>query len=131
MLREIVAIVRCNRWRASAEALQDTGFAALTRQRVFGRGRQRGLRHPGGRPGDVRVSTLPKWMLTLVVEDERVDAAVAALLKANRSGDIGDGKIFVLKVSGVRRVSDGAHDRRALEDATLLPPAGAIAAVAP
>jgi nitrogen regulatory protein PII 2 len=105
MLRELTAIIRSNKWKATAEALRNAGFPAMTRQRVYGRGRQKGLRY-GTEPGAGGIPVLPKWMLTLVVEDEQVDAALAALVAANRSGEIGDGKVFVGKLSGALRLSD-------------------------
>jgi nitrogen regulatory protein PII 2 len=105
MLRELTAIIRSNKWKATAEALRNAGFPALTRQRVYGRGRQKGLRY-GSEPGAGGIPVLPKWMLTLVVEDEQVDAALAAIVAANRSGEIGDGKIFVSKLGGALRLSD-------------------------
>ena len=76
MLRELTAIIRSNKWKATAEALRNAGFPALTRQRVYGRGRQKGLRY-GTEPGAGGIPVLPKWMLTLVVEDEQVDAALS------------------------------------------------------
>ena len=105
MLRELTAIVRSNKWKATAEALRNAGFPALTRQRVYGRGRQKGLRY-GSEPGAGGIPVLPKWMLTLVVEDGQVDRAIEALIAANRSGEIGDGKIFVSKIGGALRLSD-------------------------
>ncbi|MGH7442150.1 MAG: P-II family nitrogen regulator [bacterium] len=117
MLHEIVAVIRTNKWKPTAEALLTAGFPALTRQRVFGRGRQRGLRYAGSGFGSSAggVAVLPKWMFTLLVEDERVDAALAALLSANRSGMIGDGKVFICPLGVVGRFSDGATGRAALE----------------
>ncbi|HTB21834.1 MAG TPA: P-II family nitrogen regulator [bacterium] len=114
MLREITAIIRANRWKPTAEALWEAGFPALTRQRVFGRGRQKGLRYSGDPGSSSGIGVLPKWMLTLVVEDARVDAALAAICKANRSGMIGDGKIFITRLDQVTRLSDGAEDAAAL-----------------
>jgi len=129
MLREITAIIRANKWKPTAEALFDAGFPALTRQRVFGRGRQKGLRYSSdsGRTGGI--AALPKWMLTLVVEDAQVDAALAAITKANRSGMIGDGKVFITRLERVLRLSDDAEGVAALDlgAALDLPVAGAPA----
>jgi nitrogen regulatory protein PII 2 len=105
MLRELTAIIRSSRWRATAEALRSAGFPALTRQRVYGRGRQKGLRY-GTEPNSGGIPVLPKWMLTLWLEDAQVDAAIATIVSANRTGEIGDGKIFVSQVGGVLRLSD-------------------------
>lgn len=104
MLREITAILRSNKWKATLEALRQAGFFALTRQRVYGRGRQKGLRY-GVEPGAGGIPAFPKWMLTLVVEDADVDAAMAAIVAANRTGEIGDGKIFISTVSDALRLS--------------------------
>jgi nitrogen regulatory protein PII 2 len=121
MLREMTIIVRANKWRPTAQALVQAGFPALTRQRVFGRGRQKGLRYSGQSQDGIAV--LPKWMLTLLLEDERVDAAMAAVFSANRSGMIGDGKIFITRLDRVMRFSDGGQDREALR---LFPPVATL-----
>lgn len=115
MLREITAIIRANRWKPTVEALFDAGFPALTRQRVFGRGRQKGLRYSAGTGRQGGIAALPKWMLTLMVEDAQVDAALAAIIRANRSGMIGDGKVFITRLGQVLRLSDGAEGAEALD----------------
>ncbi len=117
MLRELTAVIRSNKWKSTAEALREAGFPALTRQRVYGRGRQKGLRYTT-ETGVGGIPVLPKWMLTLVVEDSQVDRALAALVAANRSGEIGDGKVFVSIVGGALRLSDLQTDAAAL-DVTL------------
>lgn len=121
MLREVTAIVRSSKWKATAEALRDAGFVAMTRQRVYGRGRQKGLRYPSAGSGQAGagIPVLPKWMLTLMVEDFQVDAAVAALVSANRTGEIGDGKIFISVLGNALRLSDRQEGAEALN--TLLP----------
>jgi nitrogen regulatory protein PII len=115
-LREITALIRSSRWTATLEALRQAGFVAVTRQRVYGRGRQRGLRYGledlgAAQPG---IPVLPKWMLTLVLEDHDVDAAVAAIVAANRTGSIGDGKIFISRVGQALRLSTLELGARAL-----------------
>jgi nitrogen regulatory protein PII 2 len=50
------------------------------------------------------VRLLPKWLLTIVVDEAGVDAAVAALMRANQTGSIGDGKIFVSPIAQTLRV---------------------------
>lgn len=105
MLREITVVIRSGKWKATSEALRQAGFLAMTRQRVYGRGRQKGLRY-GTDPLSGGIPVLPKWMLTLFVEDAQVDAAVQAIVAANRTGVIGDGKVFISSVAGVTRLSD-------------------------
>lgn len=113
MLREVTAIIRSNKWKLTSDALRAAGFLAMTRQRVYGRGRQKGLRY-GTDPASGGIPVLPKWMITLLVEDAHVDEAVKALVEANRSGEIGDGKIFISKMEGALRLSDKAIDAAAL-----------------
>jgi nitrogen regulatory protein PII 2 len=114
MLREITAIVRANKWKDTAEALYEAGFPAVTRQRVFGRGRQQGLKYSSD-PTRGGIPLLPKWMFTLLLEDAQIDAALAAILKANQSGSIGDGKVFITRLDGVSRLRDGAEGTNALD----------------
>ncbi|HXC65270.1 MAG TPA: P-II family nitrogen regulator [bacterium] len=116
-LREINAIIRTSRWKATLEALRQAGFSAVTRQRVYGRGRQRGLRYApaeDGSPAGAGIPVLPKWLLTLVLEDHDVDAAVAAIIAANRTGSIGDGKIFISRIDQTLRLSTLETNAQAL-----------------
>ena len=116
-LREINAIIRTSRWKATLEALRLAGFSAVTRQRVYGRGRQRGLRYApaeDGSPAGAGIPVLPKWLLTLVLEDHDVDAAVAAIINANRTGSIGDGKIFISRIEQTLRLSTLETNAQAL-----------------
>lgn len=101
-MKEITCLLRSGKWTASARELREAGFYAMTRHRASGRGRQKGL-YGGSGEGGVRL--LPKWLLTMVVEDSRVEAALEALIRANRTGSIGDGKIFISAVTETIRVS--------------------------
>jgi nitrogen regulatory protein PII 2 len=100
MMKEIAAVIRPGKWGSTSRELKEAGVYAMTRHRVMGRGKQKGLK--GGEGGGVRL--LPKWWLILVVEEARVDQVVAALMRANRTGEIGDGKIFVSPVRETLRV---------------------------
>ena len=124
MLREVNAIIRSSKWKATSEALRGAGFLAMTRQRVYGRGRQKGLRYPSADGSLGGIPVLPKWMLSIVVEDADVDAVVEALMASNRSGEIGDGKIFITRMDGALRLSDMKRDAEAL-DMTLPQESGA------
>jgi nitrogen regulatory protein PII len=94
-VKEINAVIRPGKWSATVRELREAGIAAMTRHRAMGRGRQKGL-------SGVRL--LPKWWLIFVVKDEQVEAALAALQRANRTGEIGDGKIFVSPVRETYRI---------------------------
>ena len=106
MLKEIIAIIRPGKWPATSAKLAEAGIVALTRHRIYGRGKQRGLRYGSTAPGEepAGISFLPKWMVHVVVEDSQVEAVVRALMEANRTGEIGDGKIFVCPVEEAVRI---------------------------
>ncbi len=98
-MKEIMAIIRPERARATWEALESAGMGAYTVLRVLGRSRQGGLRYARRwlrRPAGIRF--LPKRLFWILLEDHQVDRVVEALIQANQTGRIGDGKIFVLPV---------------------------------
>ncbi|NLI91161.1 MAG: P-II family nitrogen regulator [Peptococcaceae bacterium] len=127
-MKEIIAIVRRHQVPASKKALEEAGFNALTIQSVEGHGKQKGAGgwaaevDPHLRPllkhempvQDALMKWIPKRMLTLVVQDQEVDKAVEALIRANQTGHIGDGKIFVCPLEEVLRVRTGENGPRAV-----------------
>ncbi len=101
-MKMIRAIIRPNKEEKVVERLEKEGFYSLTKMNVFGRGKQKGIR-----VGTVCYDELPKVMLMLVVEDENVSKAVNVIQNSARTGNIGDGKIFVTDVSEVYTVRTG------------------------
>lgn len=101
-MKMIRAIIRPNREEKVVEHLEKEGFVSLTKMNVFGRGRQKGIR-----VGTVCYDELPKVMLMLVVNDEEVTKAVNIIQNSARTGNIGDGKIFVTDVSEAYTVRTG------------------------
>jgi len=89
-MKMIQAIIRPEKEQDVIASLEKTGIFSFTRQPVFGRGRQRGVQI-----GSVRYEELPKIWLMLAVEDGMLDRAVEAIKIAARTGNPGDGKIFV------------------------------------
>jgi nitrogen regulatory protein P-II 1 len=78
----------------------------MTITEVSGRGEQKGLTLPW-RVGEYRVDLLPKLKLEIVVQDKEVDAIVQAIIENARTGEIGDGKIFIIPVENAIRVRTG------------------------
>ena len=109
MLKEVVAIIRPQRWTQTKLLVQQLGIMAFTHARVLGRGRERGLRYMPrqGAAHGVGVRYLPKRMISWIVPDDQVDALVQAIKEANRTGQVGDGKIFVLPVEEAVRLRTG------------------------
>lgn len=109
-MKEVMAIIRPKQMTRTKEVLAVLGFPALTAWRVLGRGKQKGL------AGEVSFEVHPKLMKQggdeicpkevdlLVVEDEDVPLVVAAIIKVNRTGEIGDGRIFVCPVDDAVRI---------------------------
>lgn len=115
-MKEIIAIVRSSKIRETKDALTEAGVNGYTSLRVYGRGRQRGLRYTSPDKGedDVLMQYLPKQLFSIVVEDHEKDAVVEAILRANSTGNYGDGKIFVLEVRDACRISTGEKGEEAL-----------------
>jgi len=104
----IRAIVRPEKTDAVLTVLKDSGFPAVTKFSVVGRGKQRGIKI-----GEVTYDEIPKTMLMIVVRDVDKDYVIKIIMQAARSGEkgaFGDGKIFVSPVDEVYTVSTGAKE---------------------
>lgn len=95
------------------KAMEDIDIVGMTIWEVKGHGRQMGhIEHYRGL--ETKVNLLPKLMLEIVVPHSEVDIIVESLLKAARTGDIGDGKIFLLPVTEAIRVRTGERGEAAI-----------------
>ena len=112
---KIEAIFRPERVNAVSNALVEEGVTGFHYQNVTGQGQQAGIEVVTGRGGATTTrSAVSKTLLVTVVEDDRKDAVVEAIVSATRSGEIGDGKIFISTVSDVVRVRTGESGDAAL-----------------
>ena len=102
-MKKIEAIIRPHKLDEVREALLEAGFRGMTILEVKGVGRQKGHTEVY-RGSEYQVDFLPKVKLELVVTDNRLDDALGIILKAAKTGQVGDGKIFVLPVEEVVRV---------------------------
>jgi len=105
-MKKVEAIVREERLLAVREALEEKGYYGMTVSHVEGRGRQKGMRLQQ-RSGQYDIDLLPKVKVEVVVLDEDVTNVVRALTSKARTGEIGDGKIFVLPVDEAIRIRTG------------------------
>ena len=105
-MKKIEAIIRSERLEAVKSGLEKAGINAMTITDVMGRGEQKGLEFTH-RAGKYRVEFLPKVKIEVVLSDEDVGRAVEAVIACGRTGEIGDGKIFVLPVEDVIRIRTG------------------------
>jgi nitrogen regulatory protein P-II 1 len=112
-MKKIEAIIREEKLEAVKKALEEKSYFGMTVSEVSGRGKQRGLPLQW-RAGEFRVDLLPKLKIELVVLDEDVPVAVDAIIRNARTGQTGDGKIFILPVDSVVRVRTGDEDENAI-----------------
>ena len=112
-MKKIEAIIKPFKLEEVKEALADLGIEGMTVSEVKGFGRQKGHTEIY-RGSEYTVDFLPKIKLELVVADSSVEAAVTAIIKAAKTGKIGDGKIFVTAVEQVVRIRTGETDEAAV-----------------
>ena len=113
-MKKIEAIVRPEKVNQLKDALVEAGFSGLTTTQVTGRGAQRGIVHTGRSGQSVVIDMLPKVKLEMVVSDSDVDRAIDVIVDVSRTGEIGDGKIFVHPVEQVVRVRTGEKGEAAI-----------------
>lgn len=126
-MKEIMTIIRRHQVPKTKKAFEDAGYPALTIQSVEGRGKQGGI---GGWAAEVdpelnavmskelfdetKFNWIPKRLLTIIVQDDQVDEVVKVIIKANQTGHVGDGKIFVCPLTEVLRVRTGETGKEAV-----------------
>lgn len=112
-MKKIEAVIKPFKLDEVREALSDMGISGLTVTEVKGFGRQKGHTELY-RGAEYVVDFLPKVKIEIVVTSKQVDAAIEAIIKAARTGKIGDGKIFVMPVEQVVRIRTGETDEAAI-----------------
>jgi nitrogen regulatory protein PII 2 len=113
-MKEIMAIIRPKMVAPTKSALEMLGFPGMTALAVTGRGRQRGIAGEMGCEVSPALTTdtaksagakyVPKRLITLVSTDEDADFIVKTIIRVNRTGQVGDGKIFVSPIDNAIRV---------------------------
>jgi nitrogen regulatory protein PII len=105
-MKLIKAIVRPNKVDDVRDALEKLSIAGMTVTEVRGHGKQKG--HTAIYRGkEYNVSLLPKMEVEVVVDDAAVDDAVKAIIQTARTGEIGDGRVFVMPVEQSFRIRTG------------------------
>jgi nitrogen regulatory protein P-II 1 len=112
-MKKIEAIFKPFKLDEVREALSEIGVSGLTVTEVKGFGRQKGHTELY-RGAEYVVDFLPKVKVEVVVPDKLQESAIDAIIKAARTGKIGDGKIFVTGVEQVIRIRTGETDEAAI-----------------
>jgi nitrogen regulatory protein P-II 1 len=112
-MKKVEAIIRPFKLEDVKIALVNAGIVGMTVSEVRGFGRQKGQveRYRGS---EFTVEFLQKLKLEIVVDDDKVETVVAAIQEAARTGEIGDGKIFVNTIDSVIRIRTGDRDSGAI-----------------
>lgn len=112
-MKKIEAIIREEKMDSVRRVLEDNGYFGMTVSEVSGRGRQKGLSLQW-RVGEYRVDFLPKLKIEVVVLDEDVSRILHAIANSARTGEMGDGKIFVLPLDNAVRIRTGEDGDNAI-----------------
>tara|TARA_Y100001968_G_C19369751_1_gene724467 strand:- start:693 stop:1031 length:339 start_codon:yes stop_codon:yes gene_type:complete len=112
-MKKIEAIIRPFKLEDVKVALVNAGIVGMTVSEVRGFGRQKGQveRYRGS---EFTVEFLQKLKLEIVVADEKVDIVLKAIAEAAKTGEIGDGKVFISPIDSVLRIRTGEIDEAAL-----------------
>ena len=112
-MKLVTCIIRPDKLEAVADALDKQHIVGMTVTDVRGFGRQKGqVEHYRG--GEYTIRFIPKVKIDLVVQDQDVEEAITTIGKVARTGNIGDGKIFVLDVTNAMRIRTGEKGTSAL-----------------
>ncbi|MFZ5624665.1 MAG: P-II family nitrogen regulator [Gemmatimonadota bacterium] len=117
-MKLIVAIIRPDLLNEVLEALYRADVRGLTVSRVLGHGGETD-RVETYRGATVKINLQEKVRLEIGVSDPFVDITVNAILKSARTGEVGDGKVFVLDVEQVHRIRTGERDEAAVTPALI------------
>ena len=112
-MKQITAIIKPFKLEEVREALADVGVSGMTVTEVKGFGRQKGHTELY-RGAEYVVDFLPKVKVEVIVGDALVERAIESLVKAARTGKIGDGKIFVTNVEQIVRIRTGETGEEAV-----------------
>lgn len=112
-MKRIAAVVRPEKLEPLKEALFQAKISGMTIYQVHGCGNQHGWKEYF-RGSEVFLNMIPKVKFEIIVEDSRVDEIVNVIVDVARTGEVGDGKIFISSIDSVIRVRTGEKDEAAV-----------------
>lgn len=128
-MKEVMAFIRLNMVNPTKEALAKAGFPSFACRKCLGRGKKsldpeliQQILSAGELPADPKgehftegMRLIPKRFFTLIVNDDQVETAVNTIVETNRTGNPGDGKIFILPVLETYKVRTGEGSARNID----------------
>ena len=105
-MKRVIAVIRREKYEEVKAALLSIGCEGMNVSEVKGKGRQRGTKE-SYRGSNHCVDLIPKTRLELIVNEEDLDKVLDTIIESARTGEIGDGKIFVSEVAEVIRIRTG------------------------
>ena len=112
-MKKVEAIVRAEKLEEIKDALSTAGVNGLTISQVLGAGNQKGHKE-FYRGAEVNINLLQKIKIEIVVRDDQVDRIIEAITGSAKTGEIGDGKIFVYNIDNVIRIRTGEQGEKAI-----------------
>ena len=112
-MKKIEAIIRVEKFEEVKEALKGLGYPGMTKSQVEGHGQQKGLKQQF-RGTTFEVEFPPKIKLEIVAADKDVAGIVKAICESARTGEVGDGKIFIIPIDSAVRVRTGEEGEDAI-----------------
>lgn len=110
---KVEAIIKPQKWEEVQKALQEVGVEGLTISEVRGHGRQKG--HTEMYRGvEYRVDLIPKIKIETVIREDKLEKVLETISAAAKTGQVGDGKVFVLPVQDVLRIRTGERGESGL-----------------
>lgn len=113
MLKKIEAIIREDKFNDVKEALREIGIVGMNITEIRGHGRQGGI-ELSGRSGTFQVDMLPKIQINIILSEDNLDQTLDTIVQAARTGEAGDGLIFVYPVQEAVRIRTGERGRDAV-----------------
>ncbi|WP_295622233.1 P-II family nitrogen regulator [uncultured Methanobrevibacter sp.] len=105
-MKRIIAVIRDERFESVKKALLEAGCEGMNVSEVKGRGRQLGIKE-SYRGSSYCIDLIPKTRIELIVNDEDLERIIDVIVENARTGEVGDGKIFVSEVFEVVRIRTG------------------------
>jgi nitrogen regulatory protein P-II 1 len=112
-MKKVEAIIREEKLEPVKKFLEEIGYFGMTITEVSGRGRQKGVPLKWGSK-EYRLEFLPKLKIEVVAMDDDVPAIINAIIRGARTGDIGDGKIFIIPIDDAVRIRTGDSGNNAV-----------------